>query len=87
MRTRIDAAGRVVIPKSMRVELGIDRPAEVDIEVRDGAVEVRPPRLEVRLSTGADGRPVLLAPAGTPPMTDEDVFRAIDESREWPRHY
>lgn len=85
MRTRIDAAGRVVIPKPMRVQLGIDRPAEVDIEIRDGALEIRPPRLGVRLVTGDDGRPALQAPGGTPMMTDDDMFRAIDESREWPR--
>ena len=87
MRTTIDAAGRVVVPKAMRRQLGIDGPTEVEIEVRDGAVEIRPPLLEVRLVEGEDGHLVLKAPEGTPPLTDEDMFRAIDESREWPRRY
>ncbi len=85
MRTTIDAAGRVVVPKAMRQRLGIDGPSEVDIEMLDGAVEIRAPFLEVRLVHDKDGRLVLQAPEGTPPMTDEDVRRATDESREWPR--
>ncbi|MDQ6641378.1 MAG: AbrB/MazE/SpoVT family DNA-binding domain-containing protein [Actinomycetota bacterium] len=87
MKTTIDAAGRIVVPKAMRRRLGLEGPAEVQIELRDGAVEIRPEGREVQLVTGEDGRPLLRAPQGTPPLTDEDVRRMIDESREWPRNY
>ena len=36
MRTTIDSAGRLVIPRAMRERVGLLGPAEVDIEV-DGA--------------------------------------------------
>lgn len=71
----------------MRRELGIDGPTEIEIDQRDGAVEIRPIRREVTVGVADDGQPVLVAPEDTPPLTDEDVRRMIDESREWPRRY
>lgn len=85
MKTTIDAAGRIVVPKAMRRRLGIEGPAEVQIEVRDGAVEIRPDGREVELVEGEDGTLVFKAPPGTPPLTTEDVRRMVEESREWPR--
>lgn len=87
MRSTIDAAGRVVVPKAIRDRLDLRGGEEIDIELRDDVVEIRRPFLNIRVVPGEDGRPVLQAPEGTPPMTDEDVRRAIDESREWPRRY
>lgn len=85
MRTTIDVAGRVVVPKRMRDRLGLDGGAEIEIEEHDGVVEIRPINKEITLGVGADGRPVLVAPPGTPPMTNDDVRRMIQESRRWPR--
>lgn len=85
MKSTIDAAGRVVVPKRMREELGMTGGTEIEIDVREGVVEIRPTNKEITLGVGADGRPVLKAPPGTPPMTDADVLRMIDESRRWPR--
>lgn len=42
MRTTIDASGRIVIPKRLRDAAGLCGPAEVDIEVHDGRIEIDP---------------------------------------------
>lgn len=81
MRTTIDRAGRVVVPKQLRDRLGLDGGSELDIDERDGAIEIRPRRAEIVLSEAEDGRLVLDAPPGTPRMTDADVRDLIDRSR------
>lgn len=42
MRTTIDRAGRVVIPKQMRDELGLTGGEELEITARDGRIEMEP---------------------------------------------
>jgi AbrB family looped-hinge helix DNA binding protein len=49
MRTTIDAAGRVVIPKPMRDELGLRAGIEVELTLRDGRIEIEPVSKPVRL--------------------------------------
>ncbi|MCB0920535.1 MAG: AbrB/MazE/SpoVT family DNA-binding domain-containing protein [Actinobacteria bacterium] len=62
MRTTIDAAGRVVIPKPLRDELGI-HPGEVEL-VRDGAgVRIEPVTSDSLVEE--KGRTVI-PPTGTP---------------------
>jgi len=41
MKTTIDAAGRVVVPKSMRLDVGL-RPGEVEIEVDGAGIRITP---------------------------------------------
>lgn len=85
MKGTIDAAGRVVVPKAMRVRLGLVGATDVEIEERDGAVEIRLPIRDVRLVQGPDGRPLLRAPQASPPLTVQDVRALVEESRAWPR--
>ena len=49
MRTTIDGAGRVVIPKAIRDELGITRDQEAEVTLRDGRIEITPVTRDVRL--------------------------------------
>jgi AbrB family looped-hinge helix DNA binding protein len=49
MRTTIDAAGRVVIPKPMRDELGIRGGMELELTLREGRLELEPTSKPVRL--------------------------------------
>jgi AbrB family looped-hinge helix DNA binding protein len=49
MRTTIDAAGRVVIPKPLREELGLAGGEEVDVRVRGGLIELEPVARPVQL--------------------------------------
>ena len=45
MKTTIDAAGRIVVPKALRDELGVKAGQTLDLEVRDGRLEVLPAEL------------------------------------------
>lgn len=77
MRTTIDSAGRLVIPKQLRDLVGL-RAGEVDV-VADGAAlrveAVAGDELEER-----DGR--LVIPASGITVTDEDVRRLRDADQK-----
>jgi AbrB family looped-hinge helix DNA binding protein len=49
-RTKLDRFGRVVVPKPMREELGLEAGAGLTIEVVDGALRLTPIVDEVPLS-------------------------------------
>jgi AbrB family looped-hinge helix DNA binding protein len=68
MRTTIDSAGRLVIPKQLRDRLGL-RPGEVDIEVDGADLRVRPVADDALIEE--DGW--LLVPATGTPISDADV--------------
>ena len=74
MRTTIDAAGRVVIPKPIREALGLVGGAEVDIEIDGTAVRIdvadTAPRRGIHEE---DGFWVLDDVEGAEPLTDDDI--------------
>jgi AbrB family looped-hinge helix DNA binding protein len=80
MRTTIDRAGRVVIPKPVRDEAGLEAGAEVDVEFRDGRIEIEPATLEMRLVKQDQGATI---DAGTemPPLTSDDVRDLLERVR------
>ena len=49
MKTTIDAAGRLVIPKPIRHEAGLRAGMTVDVEWKDGHIEIEPapPRVDL----------------------------------------
>lgn len=49
MRTTIDAAGRVVIPKQLRQSAGLEPGRELEITERDGRIEIEPVSAPVEL--------------------------------------
>ncbi len=49
MRTTIDAAGRLVIPKELRRRAGREPGMPLDVEYRDGRIEIAPAELPVKL--------------------------------------
>lgn len=67
MRTTIDSAGRVVLPKALRTDLGFVV-GEVEIVVDGSALRISPVASDELVEE--DG--LLLLPAGAP-MTDDDV--------------
>jgi AbrB family looped-hinge helix DNA binding protein len=74
MRTTIDAAGRVVIPKEVRTEAGIRPGMTVDVRWRDGRIEIEPAPLPVKLVR--KGRLLVAVPLGeVDPLTTETVER------------
>lgn len=55
MQTTIDKAGRVVIPKQVRDELGLRGGEEVDVRTWNGAIEIRRSPREVLIVRGENG--------------------------------
>jgi AbrB family looped-hinge helix DNA binding protein len=80
MKTTIDRAGRLVVPKKIREEAGISPGSELTIRVADGRIEIEPAPLEVRLVKR--GKLTVAVPRKrVPPLTDEIVGRTLDQLR------
>jgi AbrB family looped-hinge helix DNA binding protein len=54
MKTTIDGAGRVVVPKPLRQAIGLQAGSEVEIRASDGRIEMEPAPLEVRFERRGD---------------------------------
>jgi AbrB family looped-hinge helix DNA binding protein len=79
MHVSIDSAGRVVVPKHLRDELGFSPDIPLEIEVVDGHLELSAPHEPAKLVEGPYGPS--FAGTGTP-ITDEDVRRTLEAVRE-----
>jgi AbrB family looped-hinge helix DNA binding protein len=75
MRATIDAAGRLVVPKPLRDELGFTTGQELELEAVDGRLEVTVPS-RVRVEQGPHG--VRFA-ADTDETLTADQVRALME--------
>ena len=80
MRTTIDPAGRLVIPKRIRDRLGLRGNEQVEITERDGRIEIEPAPTEVELVR--EGSVLVARPdRALPPLTDEVVRETLDRVR------
>lgn len=80
MRTTIDAAGRVVIPKAIRDELGLRGGEELDVVERDGRIEIESIPTPVRLVKR--GKLVVAeTDEPMPELTDEIVRDTLEKTR------
>lgn len=78
MKVTIDAAGRLVVPKSFRDELGLEGGMELEIRVREGRLELEPRPTPMRLVRRGKG---LVATSDEPlPRLGADDVRAIVEA-------
>lgn len=80
MQTTIDGAGRIVVPKALRDALGVKPGQQLELEVRDGRLEIEivatPMHLEGR------GQWVVAVPAQKlPPLTAEQVRATLEQTR------
>ncbi len=80
MNTTIDAAGRVVIPREVRRQAGLNPGTVVEVRCRDGRVEIDAAPLKVKLVQRGH---LLVAVAEEPvePLTTEIVERTLEELR------
>jgi AbrB family looped-hinge helix DNA binding protein len=78
MRATIDGAGRLVVPKRLRDELGFVAGTELELAAVNGALEVRVPS-RVRIEDGPHGPRFVAEDAD--PLTDEQVRELIETSR------
>lgn len=77
MRTTIDKAGRVVIPREIRRRVGLE-PGEVEVSVDGATVRIEPVAGDELVEV--DGR--LAIPASGTRIDDELVRELIDGDRE-----
>ncbi len=80
MRTTIDAAGRLVVPKALREMLGLQAGTQVLLQVRDGRLEVEPAPTPMQLVEGPDGVRAV-AGADLPALTTDQVRKTLEQAR------
>ncbi len=76
MKTTIDAAGRLVIPKEIRRQAGLQPGMPLDVRWQDGRIEIEPAARPVRLERR--GRFLVAVADGTDELTTE----IVEETRE-----
>jgi AbrB family looped-hinge helix DNA binding protein len=80
MRVAIDGVGRLVIPKTLRDELGLRGPTDLELTAVDGRLEVTiadvPARVEDR-----NGFPVIVTDEPMAPMSVAEAAEAVDRVR------
>jgi AbrB family looped-hinge helix DNA binding protein len=80
MKTTIDQAGRLVIPKRIRDRLGLRGDEQVEITERDGRIEIELAPTDVELVR--DGSVLVARPdRELPPLTDDIVRETLDRVR------
>lgn len=80
MKTSIDAAGRVVVPRALRAELGITGPAEVEIVSAEGHLELSVPDMPAHVEM-RDDLPVIVPEIEPPPLSADDVRHVLERVR------
>jgi AbrB family looped-hinge helix DNA binding protein len=80
MRTTIDGAGRIVVPKALRDELGLAAGQELELRAVDGALEVEIPTTPMRLVED-DGELVAVSDREIPELSAELVRDTLERIR------
>jgi AbrB family looped-hinge helix DNA binding protein len=75
MKSTIDSAGRIVIPRDIRAGAGLLPGAELEIRLRDGIVEIEPAATSVRMVK--KGRLRVAEPAERVETLAEDVVSGV----------
>ena len=80
MKIALNAAGRLVIPKSLRHALGLKPGQALEIRACDGRLEIEIAPTPLRLKRG--GRGVVAVPdSELPPLTAEQVRETLERVR------
>lgn len=81
MRTTIDKAGRLVVPKALRDELGLRPGQELEISAVDGHLEIEAPPARMWLERNEDGFLVARTDREMPLLTAERVRDVLEQIR------
>lgn len=80
MKATIDRLGRVVVPKPIRDRLQLHGGETLEVEERDGVINLRPAPTEVELVQTPEG-PVARPLDHLPPLTDATVRDTLEQVR------
>jgi AbrB family looped-hinge helix DNA binding protein len=80
MRTTIDSAGRVVVPKALRDAMHLTPGQQVDIVFTDGRLEIEVAPTTVHLRDD-DGLPVLVPDDDLPALSADVVRDVLEDTR------
>ncbi|SNQ51460.1 Antitoxin VapB40 [Frankia canadensis] len=80
MRTAIDAAGRIVVPKALRDALSLLPGQPLEITERDGRLEIVPAPTPMRLVDDGDGL-AAVADIEMPILTADLVRETLERTR------
>ena len=80
MKTTIDAAGRIVVPKPLRQALGLKPGQSLDIRARDGRLEIEVVPTPMKLQRRGKGI-VAVPETELPPLTAEQVRETLERVR------
>jgi AbrB family looped-hinge helix DNA binding protein len=80
MKVAIDAVGRVVIPKSLRDELGLNGPANLELTAADGRLELTVADVPAHVEE-QNGLPVIVTDEPMAPMSVAETRAAIERVR------
>jgi len=80
MRVTIDQAGRVVVPKRLRDELGLQGGMLLEIRTREGRIELEPVGVPMRLVRRGKGL-VATTDESLPKLSAEEVREVVESQR------
>jgi AbrB family looped-hinge helix DNA binding protein len=80
MKSTIDAAGRIVVPKALRQALGLHPGQALELRAGDGKLEIEVAATPMRLKKLGKGV-VAVPDAELPPLTAEQVRETLDRVR------
>jgi AbrB family looped-hinge helix DNA binding protein len=80
MRTTIDSAGRIVVPKSLREALGLKGGEPLEIVARDGRLEIEAAATPMRIARRGKGV-VAVPETDLPPLTADVVRATLEQLR------
>ena len=80
MKSTIDGAGRIVVPKALRLALGLKPGQELELRAGDGRLEIEIAPTAMRLKKRGKGV-VAVPDAELPALTAEEVRDALERVR------
>jgi AbrB family looped-hinge helix DNA binding protein len=80
MKATIDSAGRIVVPKSLRLALGLKSGQPLEIRAGDGRLEIEIASTPMRLQKRGKGV-VAVPDAKLPALTAEEVRETMEHVR------